>query len=198
MRQLERCRGCVQSELYRRDRLALNVDRRSRGRFGCDHCPFVQTDGCGNAARFPSGIDRSRCYSTDEMISRRGHRAHRRTTWLAIFALLLQTIIPALHHPATMALGATDFIGHADHICMPQGENETAPASHDKSPGHHQSPSCPICQGVHAIGGFAQPAGSQLPCVSAPPIGTALDATAAQPRLRFEAHRQPRAPPVIA
>jgi hypothetical protein len=91
------------------------------------------------------------------MIAHRTHRANRGAAWLAIFALLLQSIIPALHHPATMALGTPGEMVSLDggkNLCLAPGSAPAKPADQEKGSHQHHMPACAICQAVHAIGGF--------------------------------------------
>jgi hypothetical protein len=124
----------------------------------------------------------------------RHRKPNRFAAWLAAFALLLQALLPALHHPGGMALAGTLALGDAQHLCLAPGD---APADHEKPAGHHQ-PECPICQAMHAIGGFAPPAVLVLAheAVAGPSISNIAPAS---PVSRRSFHpQQPRAPPLLA
>jgi hypothetical protein len=127
----------------------------------------------------------------------RHRNPNRRTAWLAAFALLLQALLPGLHHPGGMALAGTLALGDAQHLCLARGSVPVSPGDPDKAPGHHQ-PACPICQAMHAIGGFAQPAALVLAhdAVAAPSLAKIAPA----PRIFGRSFRpqQPRAPPSLA
>jgi hypothetical protein len=120
---------------------------------------------------------------------------NRRAAWLAVFALFLQTLIPAGHHPAGMALAATLGIDGPSNLCLAPGSAPVAPSDRDKAP-HHQMPACAICQAVHAIGGFAPPA--------APVVVLVRKATVSRPTFQrvqlaqqpVGEFAQPRAPPL--
>ena len=128
------------------------------------------------------------------MTSQRRYRVHRRAAWLAVFALLLQTLIPVFHHPASMAFAGTLGADVVKNLCLAPGSTPVAPGDQDKSP-HHQIPACAICQAVHAIGGFAPP----------PVPAVALVRAARSSRLAFKSvlfapqrvgeFAQPRGPP---
>jgi hypothetical protein len=129
------------------------------------------------------------------MIFRRKYNASRRAAWLAVFAILLQTIVPALHHPAGMAFGGAPTLSYAEHLCVAPGSTPVAPTDPDKG-AHHHLPACAICQAVHAIGGFASP--------DAPSIALAGEFGRFLPVARTELlfpqragdFAQPRGPPV--
>jgi hypothetical protein len=133
------------------------------------------------------------------MIARRKYRATRPAAWLAAFAILLQALLPALHHPASMALagiGGDKIAGLdiAQYLCLAPGG--TTPDEHDKAPAHHIPP-CALCSAVHAIGGFAPPIAPVI-AVSREygvvvPTATAL----ALPQQRPTHRQQARAPPVL-
>jgi hypothetical protein len=126
------------------------------------------------------------------------HRgSNRRAAWLAALALLAQALLPALHHPGGMALAGTPSLVDARHLCLAPGSAPVSPADTDKSPAHHQ-PACPICQAVHAIGGFAPPAAPTITGQIAAPASFS-PVEPASPALRPTFNRQqPRAPPSLA
>jgi hypothetical protein len=130
------------------------------------------------------------------MTAIRNRRTFRRAAWLAVFALLLQSFIPAFHHPATMALAGTLSLGDAKNLCVAPGSAPVEPGDQDKTP-HHHLPACAICQAVHAIGGFAPPAPALL--VVARDFGTLIPTapTFVLPFQRPTLRQQPRAPPIL-
>lgn len=83
-------------------------------------------------------------------------RPRYRAAWLAILALLLPIIVPALHHPASLALGQV-LPTATQNLCIAGGSGAGLPVDKDR-PSHHHVPACAICQAMHAIGGFAPPA----------------------------------------
>jgi hypothetical protein len=125
------------------------------------------------------------------MIWHRNRKALKRASWLAIFAIVLQAILPALHHPA-MAVPA-GFDG-ARNLCVAPGS--TAPADPAKVPGHH-IPGCAICATMHAIGGFVPPTAPAI--AISREFGAAMPASALifLPRQWLRVRQQPRAPPVL-
>jgi hypothetical protein len=128
------------------------------------------------------------------MTGRRIYRAHRRTAWLAVFALLLQSLIPAFHHPASMAFAGTLAFGDVKDLCLASGSAPVAPGDHDKAPQHHV-PDCPICQAVHAMGGFPPPTAPVVALPGEAGTGTPTVRTALLVRQRAFTLAQPRGPP---
>ena|SRR5271168_3180659 len=133
------------------------------------------------------------------MIRRRNRKATRPAAWLAMFAILLQALLPAVHHPAGMALAGVgnDKIAGLDiaqYLCV--APSSTTPDKPGKVPAHHIPP-CALCSAVHAIGGFAPPVAPVI-AVSrefgiVAPTTTALVPLQQRPTPR----QQPRAPPVL-
>jgi hypothetical protein len=129
----------------------------------------------------------------------RRYRALRPAAWAAVFAILLQALLPAVHHPAGMAVAGVggDKIAGLDvvqYLCVAPGS--TAPAEPDKAPVRHSQP-CALCLAVHAIGGFAPPSGPAV-AVDRDHEAVAHMAVALSPSSspRFSSKQQPRAPPV--
>jgi hypothetical protein len=127
----------------------------------------------------------------------RHRKPNRLAAWLAAFALLLQALLPALHHPGGMALAGTLALGDAHHLCLAPGGGPVTPGDPGKAPGHHQQ-DCPICQAMHAIGGFAPPAALVLAhdAIAAPSV--AITEPASPVSRRSFRPQQPRAPPSLA
>jgi hypothetical protein len=131
------------------------------------------------------------------MICRRNRRATRPAAWLAVFAILLQALLPGIHHPAGMALAGDKIAGLdiAQYLCFAPGG--TTPDDPAKAPAHHHIPPCALCSSLHAIGGFAPP--------SAPLIAVSRDYGIVFPttaslhltRQRTDSPQQARAPPVL-
>ena len=116
-----------------------------------------------------------------------------------MFAILLQALLPAVHHPAGMALAGIDGdkiagLDIAQYLCLASGN--TTPNEHDKAPAHHIPP-CALCLAVHAIGGFAPPVAPVIAVCRefgiVAPTTTALVPLQQRPTPR----QQPRAPPVL-
>src|SRR5579859_7336599 len=134
------------------------------------------------------------------MIARRGYRTSGPAAWLAIFAILLQALLPVAQAPAGMApagLGGDTIAGLdiAQNLCHAPGD--TRRDDPGKAPLDHQQ-CCAICLAAHAVGSFAPP--------SAPTVaisrdyGTVVPVEAALilPPLRSNLRQQqPRAPPVL-
>ncbi len=127
-------------------------------------------------------------------MTNRRHSAFRRAAWVAIFAMLLQALIPALHHPARMAMADTLSLGGGKNLCLAPGGIPANSGAPDKEP-HHHLPACAICYALHALGGFAPP---QLPAVAILRSSTTgfhpAAVTIVSIRLPY-ASQQPRAPP---
>lgn len=131
------------------------------------------------------------------MIRRRNSRGTRPAAWLAVFAILLQALLPGIHHPAGMALAGDKIAGLdiAQYLCHTPGS--TTPDEPGKAPAHQHIPPCALCSSMHAIGGIAPPV---------PPVialsrdyGIVIPAAAALdlPRRQVNSTQQARAPPVL-
>jgi hypothetical protein len=136
------------------------------------------------------------------MIPRRRRIRGRWAAALALFAILLQSLLPALHHPAGMTLAGGALAGGAGsgdrgNLCgAPGGAGE--PADHPQKSPSHPMPACAICQAVHAIGGFAPPPPPALTAVSiSVTLFTHRQPAAALQRLGYPRQRA-RAPPLVA
>jgi hypothetical protein len=116
----------------------------------------------------------------------------RRASWLAVFAILLQAILPALHHPAMAAPVGADM---ARSLCLAPGG--TAPADPVKAPGHHV-PGCAICAAMHAIGGFVPPTAPVIAIGHEYGLAVSASALLFMPREWLRLRHQPRAPPIFA
>jgi hypothetical protein len=131
------------------------------------------------------------------MFNRAQRPQHRFMAWMAIFAILLQTLIPALHHPASMAMMDMPGMDGANGLCVAPGSTSPAPGAPNKAPAH-QIPPCALCQAVHAIGGFAPPPAPVVIATTTVPtvfIAVLTEFTPAQPA---HSSQQPRAPPSFA
>jgi len=86
------------------------------------------------------------------------HRSFRRAAWLALLALALQTLVPALHRPAAAAAPGFD----AANMCIAPGNQAPTSGNTDKAPAHGQP--CAICLTLHMLAsGFAPPHAVVLP-----------------------------------
>ena len=116
----------------------------------------------------------------------------RKGAWSVLLALWLQALLPLAHHPADMGMAGVADLLVAHNLCLAPN---SAPPEPGKAPAHHMPP-CPICQAVHAIGGFAPPA----PMMLAEPrffARVALAALVAQaPPGSTHVRPQPRGPPL--
>jgi hypothetical protein len=124
-------------------------------------------------------------------------RGSHRAAWLALFAVLFQALLPAVHHPQGMAMAGGLGIAGGINICLAPGTppGNSAPADSGKNPAPH-APACPLCQAIHAIGAFAPPASPSLPARLGDAIALGVSvATRIEPR-SHRTHPQPRAPPL--
>jgi hypothetical protein len=88
--------------------------------------------------------------------------------WLALLAVLFQALLPAIHHPATLALGGSDLF-LASNFCHAPTDIPAHPD--DKGP-VHRLPPCPLCVSFHHLaGGFTLPSTSLLPLPTAYDLG---------------------------
>jgi hypothetical protein len=138
------------------------------------------------------------------MLLKRRYKDNWPGSWLAVLAVLVQALMPVLHHPAGMAMAGMSGFGNAVNMCLAPGgaapgsnlPGDHAPGNHDNGPAHPM-PDCPLCQAVHAIGGFAPPSAAvTAPIRANVPIGFAAAKTASIPKPAFRGNAQPRAPPV--
>ena len=125
------------------------------------------------------------------------HRRHRRTARLAVIAMLLQVLIPALHHPASMAMAEMLVPGGAANLCLASTGALVQPGMPDKVPVRHL-PTCAICQAVHAIGGFQPPSAPALVASDFAPVDFSPPAPMSAPVRPMLSDQQPRAPPALA
>jgi hypothetical protein len=125
------------------------------------------------------------------MFLRHRHKAFRRASWLAVFAILLQAILPAIHHPAMAAPVGADL---ARSLCLAPGS--TTPADPAKSPAHHL-PGCAICMAAHAIGGFVPPTAPVIAIGRDHGFAVPASALIFLPRQWLHIRQQPRAPPIL-
>jgi Protein of unknown function (DUF2946) len=131
------------------------------------------------------------------MIWRRNNRGTRPAVWLAVFAILLQALLPGLHHPAGMALAGDRIAGLdiAQYLCVAPGG--TTPDDPGKAPAHHHVPPCALCSSMHAIGGFAPPDALVIAVSRDYGIVVPTAVTLALPRRQVDLPQQARAPPVL-
>jgi hypothetical protein len=127
----------------------------------------------------------------------RRYQLFRRAAWVALFAFVLQTLLPLSHHPAGMAVAGSLGFSASKNICLAPAQTSNALGNSDGSPAH-KVPQCPICQAVQAIGGF-------VPSVT-PAIAVNRDfGTVALNNVIFgvscrniRANAQPRGPPSLS
>jgi hypothetical protein len=83
-------------------------------------------------------------------------RAAGPAVWLALLALWLQALLPAIHHPGSMFMS-----GMSGSLCLAGGGAPAPPQ--DKAP-NHKLPPCPICQSLQILAaGFVPPAKIAIP-----------------------------------
>ena len=131
------------------------------------------------------------------MIWRRNNRGTRPAAWLAVFAILLQALLPVVRAPAVMAGPAGDTIAGLDiaaHLCHAPGD--TAPDDHGPAPADHQQ-CCDVCLSVHAIGGFSPPSEPILAVNRDYGVVIPTTATLILPRQQVNSPQQARAPPFL-
>jgi hypothetical protein len=131
------------------------------------------------------------------MIWRRNNRGTRPAAWLAVFAILLQALLPVVQAPASMVGPGGDTIAGLDiaaHLCHAPGDN--APDDQGPAPVDHQQ-CCDFCLAVHAIGGFAPPSGPILAINRNYGVVVPTATTLILPRRQVASPQQARAPPVL-
>jgi hypothetical protein len=129
------------------------------------------------------------------MLNRR-HRLFRPASWLAAVAILLQTLVPAVHHGGGMARAATPAFGDAKTMCLAPGS--TAPDEPKQTPGHTTADCTMCCQALHAFGGFVPPSSPALIVRQDEIAAFMAPAPEPAPRLHARIGQQPRAPPARA
>jgi len=129
------------------------------------------------------------------MVRQGRHKTYSRAAWVAAFAMMFQALMPALHHPAGMAMAGALSPDATKNICIAAAPGTITPGDHDKSPAP-KSGDCPICQAVHAIGGFVPPVGPVLTAASISDVSPLIPTAISVPLRRSYAAAQPRAPPV--
>jgi Protein of unknown function (DUF2946) len=133
------------------------------------------------------------------MIWRRNNRGTRPAAWLAVFAILLQVLLPVAQSPASMTpvgLGGDVIAGLdiAQNLCHAPGD--TAPDNHGPAPVDHRQ-CCDFCLAVHAVGGFAPPSAPVIAVSREYGIVVPVEAALVLPRRQANATQQARAPPVL-
>jgi hypothetical protein len=127
--------------------------------------------------------------------SLRSRQSLRSGAWLALLAVWLQAVIPAVHHPAGMALAGGFSAVYQSNLC--HAPAPAAPGDPGKGPAQTM-PACALCQALHAIGGFAPPSvvtAATFRVFESIAFAAADNPAAAGRRLRDR--QQPRAPPVL-
>jgi hypothetical protein len=114
--------------------------------------------------------------------------------WLALAALLLQVVLPAVHYAGGVAPDRVAF-ETAHSLCLAPGA--VPPTQPDKAPVHKSLP-CPICQTFQLLGaGFIPPSTVAIPLPQqAGSIVHHAFAALMQPRRRY-GDAQARAPPTF-
>ena len=119
------------------------------------------------------------------------HKALRQASWLAIFAILLQAIVPPVHH---LAMAGTAGRDGAHALCLAPGS--VAPQNPGKAPARHIA-SCDVCAALTVAGGFV-PHTATLTTVSRD-YGVVVPSSRLIFLVRRWSHvrQQSRAPPVL-
>jgi hypothetical protein len=134
------------------------------------------------------------------MIARRGYRAPRPAAWLAMLAILLQALLPAVLPGGNMAMAASgsDTIARLDiaqNLCRAPGD--TTPIDRGHTPLDHQL-CCALCLTVHAVSSFAPPSAPAIAVNRAYGFVVPVEAAFVLPPLRPSLRQQqPRPPPVF-
>ncbi|HVJ55804.1 MAG TPA: DUF2946 family protein [Aliidongia sp.] len=116
--------------------------------------------------------------------------------FIGILALLLQTLLPVLHHPGLTLAPAQRLVLDVP-VCSAHAAVPTKDQPARELPAH-KPPPCPLCQALHFMGGYLPPIALLVPmpgctagaALANPPTGTAPLWTAYEGR--------PRAPPRTA
>jgi hypothetical protein len=133
--------------------------------------------------------------SQSRRIRRPGQRP---AAWLALLAVWLQALLPAVHHPAGMAMAGGFSALELSSFCHAPNPAGTAPTDPGRAPAH-SLPACALCQAVHAIGGFTPPPPLAVGSTTLPrDIAFATPDQASEPRRQQHSPQQPRAPPILA
>jgi hypothetical protein len=127
------------------------------------------------------------------MIWRRNGRERWWASRLALFALLLQAVMPALHHPAGMVIAGSTRIEVG--LCLAPGS--MVPGDPAKAPAHHV-PLCAFCAAMHAVGGFLPPIAPTIAVSRRYDAVSSIVSTGLVPRQALHPRQQPRAPPTLA
>jgi hypothetical protein len=133
------------------------------------------------------------------MIWRRNTRATRPAAWLAVFAILLQALLPVTPASAGIApagLGGDTIAGLdiAGHLCHAPGD--TAPDDRAPAPLDHQQ-CCDFCLSVHGVGGFTPPTAPALAVSRDYGLVVTTETALVLPRRQVNAPQQARAPPIL-
>lgn len=113
-----------------------------------------------------------------------------------MLAIWLQALLPAVHHPAGMALAGGPSAIDQRNIC--HTPTPTSPDEPGKAPAHGLPP-CALCQAVHAIGGFAPPqAAAPASVITFESVVFVAPADRSTVLRWLRNCQQPRAPPVFA
>lgn len=131
------------------------------------------------------------------MFRQRRHSAFRRASWLALFAILLQVVVPIVHQPGGAARAGPLSAAGAN-LCSAPGNGPASPVGTDKSP-THKLPPCPICQTFQMLsGGFVPPSPATFAAIDRAGSAPAPSAYTAIRRRWTTANAQARAPPLRA
>lgn len=124
-------------------------------------------------------------------------RVFRRAAWLGVLAVLLQILVPAIHHPVVAA--GQSFLFADSVICSASRVDSDRAVIPDKAPTKNAS-HCPVCWGLQQLaGGFVVPGGISAPgdTLGAGVANLLADSAAILVSVRLQA-AQPRGPPHLA
>jgi hypothetical protein len=100
------------------------------------------------------------------MIGRTQGSARSFAAWLGLHALLLQLLLPVLHHPAHLVAAASEPVASGVAIA---DSGSAKPPGHDHG-GDTAMPDCPLCLAVQHAVSFLPPTAPSLPS----PLATRL------------------------
>ena len=127
------------------------------------------------------------------MIAPSPRRATDPGIWLALLALWIQALLPAVVQQ-TGAMSGPFVLGISGSLCLAPGSAPVVPQ--DRTP-NHKPPSCPVCQTLQILAaGFAPPAATAIPLPRFAGLAVAYTRIDTDFLRRYRSTAQARAPPV--
>lgn len=123
--------------------------------------------------------------------------AFRRAAWLGLLAVVLQIVVPAIHHPVAAA-GQFSLFADSPICSASRGDSDRAGVP-DKAPAKNAS-HCPVCWGLQQLaGGFVLPGAISVPADTlSADVGNRFTNNAAILASVHVQAAQPRGPPHLA